>query len=127
MKKIAFTLVVLSGVLFAQSAQEIIDANGCLACHAVASKKAAPAFAGIGKRNKRFEGADAKTVIMASIKNGSKGKYPRFSDTAMPPFANLSEGELGILADYILAQSYKAKGHGGNCGSQGQGKGMNKM
>jgi len=82
----------------------------------VASKKAAPAFAGIGKRNKRFEGDNAKTTIMNSIKNGSKGKYPMFSDSAMPAFPNFSQEELSTLADYILAQSSKAqckgKGHG---------------
>ena len=119
------TMVVLSSVLFAQSAQELIKENGCLACHAVASKKAAPAFAGIGKRNKRFEGANAKTIIMNSIKNGSSGKYPMFSNSAMPAFPNFSQEELSILADYILAQSSKAKGKGmgqGRC--MGMGRGM---
>ncbi len=119
MKKIIMTVVVLSGVLFAQNAEELIDTNGCLACHAVASKKAAPAFAGIGKRNKRFEGSDAKATIMNAIKNGSKGKYPMFADSAMPAFKNLSQEDLSTLADYILAQSSKAKGRG-----MGQGMGM---
>ncbi len=119
MKKIMMTAVVLSSVLFAQSAEELIDANGCLACHAVASKKAAPAFAGIGKRNKRFEGSDAKATIMNSIKNGSSGKYPMFADSAMPAFPNFSQEELSTLADYILAQSSIAKGKG-----MGQGRGM---
>ena len=119
MKKIIMTAVVLSSVLFAQSAQELIKENGCLACHAVASKKAAPAFAGIGKRNKRFEGGNAKATIMNSIKNGSSGKYPMFSNSAMPAFPNFSQEELSTLADYILAQSSKAKGKG-----MGQGRGM---
>ncbi len=119
MKKIIMTVVVLSGVLFAQSAEELIDANGCLDCHAVASKKSAPAFAGIGKRNKRFEGSDAKTTIMNAIENGSKGKYPMFSKSAMPAFKNLSQEDLSTLADYILAQSSKAQGRG-----MGQGMGM---
>jgi len=124
MKKIIITGMLLSGVLFAQSAEEIIDANGCLACHAVASRKAAPAFAGIGKRNKRFEGANAKATIMNSIKNGSKGKYPRFSNSAMPPFSNLSQEELSTVADYILAQSSKAHCNGGKGHGMGQGRGM---
>jgi len=120
MKKIIFTSLLLSVSLFAQNAQELIQENGCLACHAVASKKAAPAFAGIGMRNKRFEGAGAKEVIMHSIKNGSKGKYPYFSNSAMPAFANLTQEQLSTLADYILAQSSKARHKGG----MGQGKGM---
>ncbi len=123
MKKIIVTAAVFDSLLFAQSAQELIKENGCLACHAVASKKAAPAFAGIGKRNKRFEGDNAKATIMNSIKNGSSGKYPMFSDSAMPAFPNFSQEELSTLADYILVQSSKAqcksKGHG-----MGQGMGM---
>ncbi len=98
--------------LFAGSAEELISQNGCLACHAVASKKAAPAFAGIGKRNQRFYGVDAKAIIIESIKNGSSGKYPRFSNSPMPAFSNFSDEELDTVAKYILAQSSKAKGHG---------------
>jgi len=124
MKKILITGALLSSALFAQSAEEIINANGCLSCHAVASRKAAPAFAGIGKRNKRFEGANAKATIMNSIKNGSKGKYPRFANSAMPPFPNLSQKELSTLADYILAQSSKARCNGGKGRGMGQGMGM---
>jgi cytochrome c551/c552 len=108
--------------LLANSAESLIQQNGCLACHAVASKKAAPAFAGIGMRNKRFEGANAKATIMNSIKNGSKGKYPYFSQSAMPAFSGLSDADLSTIADYILAQSSKAKGHGGM--GQGMGRGM---
>ncbi len=128
MKKIVLFAVALSGVLFAQSAQELINDNGCLACHAVASRKSAPAFAGIGMRNKRFEGANAKEVVIQSIKNGSKGKYPCFSNTVMPAFKNLSPQDLSTIADYILAQSSKAKGHGGQ-GNRGNGmrkKGFNR-
>ena len=121
-KKVLLIGVILSSSLFASSAEELIDQNGCLACHAVASRKAAPAFAGIGMRNKRFEGSAAKATIMNSIKNGSKGKYPRFSDSAMPPFPNLSKSDLSTLADYILSQSSKARGHGGG----GMGKGISK-
>jgi len=121
-----FFLFLLGSIsLFASSAEELIEQNGCLSCHAVASKKAAPAFAGIAMRNKRFEGDNAKTVIMNSIKHGSKGKYPRFSDMEMPSFSNFSDAELSAIADYILAQSSKAKHQGGGMG-RGQGMGMGK-
>ena len=130
MKKLVVSMVVLGTVLFANTAEDLVNQNGCLECHAVASKKNAPAFAGIGKRNKMFNGDNAKASIIASIKNGSTGKYPRFSSTAMPAFANLSDDELNIIADWILAQSSKAKGQGGGMGGggmgggQGQGRGM---
>ena len=125
MKKITLIVILFTGVLSAQTAQEVINTNGCLACHAVASKKAAPAFAGIGMRNKRFEGDNAKATIINSIKNGSQGKYPKFSDAAMPAYPNLSIAELNSVAEYILSQSSKAKGHGGGMGKgNGMGKGM---
>jgi cytochrome c551/c552 len=108
--------------VYASSAEDLIKQNGCLACHAIASKKAAPAFAGIGMRNKRFEGDNAKATIMNSIKNGSKGKYPYFRNSAMPAFSNLSDAELSTIADYILSQSSKAKCHAGM--GNGMGKGM---
>ena len=114
-------ILVLSGIVFAQTAQEIMEKNGCLTCHAVASKKSAPAFAGIGKKNKRFEGSNAKTAIMNSIKNGSKGKYPMCANSAMPAFKNLSQKELSILADYILEQASKMQC---NCKGKGHGTGM---
>jgi len=100
--------------------------NGCFACHAIASKKTAPAFAGIGKRNKRFEGDHAKANIMNSIKNGSHGRYPYFANkNSMPDYPNFSESELSTLADYILAQSFKAKAaHGGMMGQGGKRQGM---
>jgi len=122
--KILLAGMLIGSSLLANSAEALIDQNGCLACHAVASKKAAPAFAGIGMRNKRFEGDGAKATIMSSIKNGSQGKYRRFSNTAMPAFGNLTSDELSTIADYILAQSSKARGHGGMMGGQGQGRGM---
>ncbi len=126
MKKIV-TMMLCSGVLFAQSAEKLIEQNGCLSCHAIASKKIAPAFAGIAKRNMRFEGDNAKNVIINSIKNGSKGKYPMFADMKMPSFKNFSKEELSSIADYILAQASKAhcnaKGHGVGKGMQ-MGRGM---
>jgi len=130
MKIISLSIIglVLSGTLFAEDAMTLMKDNGCFSCHAIASKKAAPAFAGIGKRNKRFEGENARYVIINSIKNGSKGKYPHFSDMEMPSYTNFSQEELETIADFILAQSSKAKGHGGNCGGgKGQGRGMGMM
>lgn len=115
MKKTVLSLILLSGVLFADTAQELVNNNGCLTCHAVASKKNAPAFAGIAKRNKKFLGDGAKDSIMSSIKNGSKGKYPRFSNSAMPAYGNLGDEELNTLAEWILSQSSKAK-----CGGMGK-------
>ena len=122
MLKNIILMVLVGGLAFAQTPKEILNENGCLSCHAIASKKLAPAFAGIAMKNKRFEGANAKTVIINSIKNGSKGKFRRFSNTEMPAFPSIGEKDLSILADYILSQSSKAKHFG-----QNHGGGMNRM
>ena len=128
MKRMIIMTLALSGLLFAQSAEEIMKQNGCLSCHAVASKKSAPAFAGIAMRNKRFEGARAKEAIMEAIKKGSKGKYRMFAGSQMPAFPNLTQKELSTLADYILAQSSKARcRHGGRGHGMGHGMGRGMM
>ncbi len=112
MKKLIIGVIVLGSVLLAQDAKEIMEKNGCFACHAMTTKKKAPAFACIGKRNLRFEGTNAKEVIINSIKNGSQGKYPRFSGSVMPPYKNLSSTELSLIAEYILEHANECKGHG---------------
>ena len=123
MKKFILTLTFGCGILFAQDATSLLEKNGCFNCHGIDYKKAAPAFAGIGKRNKRFEGENAKNVIINSIKNGSSGKYPKFSGAQMPPYTNLSDEELNTIADFILAQSSKAKcNHKGGKKGMGQGR-----
>ena len=129
MKKIIIATLALSSVIFAGNGEELVKKNGCLACHAVATHKAAPPFAGIAMRNKKFEGTNAKSTIINSIKNGSKGKYKKFANSAMPAYKNLTDKELSDIADYILAQSDKVKAmhkNGGGCkgGMMGQGKGM---
>ncbi len=121
-RNIFIMLVITSGILFAQNAQEIMQKNGCFSCHALSAKKNAPAFACIGKRNKKFKGAIAKDVIMNSIKHGSKGKYPRCNGKEMPSFPNLSQKELSTLADYILKHSFECH-HKGN-GMMRRGMGM---
>ncbi|MFK5938259.1 MAG: c-type cytochrome [Sulfurimonas sp.] len=124
MKKIILLTALISNILFAQSAEEIIDTNACFFCHAIASKKTAPAFAGIAKKNKRFDATNAKSNIINSIKNGSKGKFRKFANSEMPAFSHLSNTELNLVADYILSQSSKARGCAGNHGAQGSRKGI---
>jgi len=123
MKKLIIGVIVLGGALLAQDAKEIMERNGCFACHAMTTKKKAPAFACVGKRNVRFEGANAKAVIIDSIKNGSQGKYPRCSGNVMPAYKNLSSTELSLIADYILEHANECRGHG-RMNGMGMGRGM---
>jgi len=130
MKKIIISALALSSVIFAGNGEDLVKKNGCLACHAITTHKAAPPLAGVAMRNMRFEGKNAKKVIMNSIKNGSKGKYPRFANSAMPSYKQLSDKEISDIADYILSLAPKAKEihkNGGGCkGMMGKGMGMHK-
>ena len=119
--KIIFLTLLVANSLLANSAEDILQTHGCFSCHAIASQKAGPAFAGIAKRNLRFEGSNAKATIINSIQHGSHGKYPHFSMMEMPAFPEIATDDLNSVADFILAQASKAKGHGG------MGKGAGKM
>ena len=121
MKKIVLALGVIglfSGA-FATDAQTLLNQNGCMSCHNVMGRKSAPAFMGVARRNLRQNSYQtAKRNIENSIKNGSQGKYRYFTDTQMPPFANLSSDDLDTIATYILSLK-SSRGNG-----KGRGKGM---
>ena len=95
--------------MFANDGEQLVKNNGCMECHNVMGKKLAPAFMGIAKKNIRWFGDDAKLKIIKSIKNGSQGKYRRFSDTKMPAFSHLTDKELNSIADWILQEYDKNK------------------
>ncbi len=111
--------IFLVSSLYATDGATLVKNNGCLSCHAIASKKTAPAFAGIARRNTMMFQSNAKQTIIHTIQNGSHGKYPMFSNNTMPSFKNFNNGELNSIAEYILSQASKAKRHGG------MGKGCN--
>lgn len=102
------------------SAEVLISKNGCMACHNVMGMKDAPPFAGIAWRNLRWSN-NPKATIINSIKNGSHGKYPMFSNTKMPSFNNLSKEELNVLATWIISQSSNnmMRCGSGRCGMSG--------
>ncbi len=107
MKKLIISGLILGvglGLCFAQDAQTLLQKNGCMACHNIVGPKSAPAFAGIARRNLRwYDLKTAKTNISNAIINGSKGKYPRFTNIAMPSFPNIDKNDLKNITDYIIS------------------------
>ena len=81
----------------------LLQENNCFNCHNINGMKSAPPFTGIARMNSSWFG-NAKSSIINSIKNGSHGKYPMFSNTKMPSFKNISEDELNTLSDWIILQ-----------------------
>ena len=123
MKKIIFTLItlgLLSSSLLAKNVETLLEENKCMSCHDIMGMKSAPPFWGIVRMNSNWFGT-SKSSIINSIKNGSQGKYPMFSNTKMPSFKNLSEKELNTLADWIISQRssgmHRNKMHNGHMGN----------
>ena len=102
-------------MLIAQSVPKVVEQNGCMSCHSImGAKDKAPAFKGVAKKNKKWFGDKAEANIINSIKNGSSGKYRRFTNQTMPPYANISQEDLKTISNWILSL------HNGKSG-QGQG------
>ena len=81
----------------AQDATALLAANGCIACHAIDKKIVGPAFKDVAAK---YAGKpDALGQLVQSIRAGGAGKW---GDVPMPPFSQLSDGELTTLASRIL-------------------------
>lgn len=77
----------------------LLEANACLACHAIDTKKVGPAFHDIAARYSSDD--KAGDTLVNSIRNGGVGKW---GDASMPPMANLTDAQARALATYVLEQ-----------------------
>jgi cytochrome c551/c552/mono/diheme cytochrome c family protein len=77
----------------------ILDRNSCLSCHATQQKAVGPAYHDVAVK---YSGdRNARSKIEANIRAGGAGKW---GAVPMPPFPNLSPGDLQLLADFVLKQ-----------------------
>ena len=88
-------LVALAGPAFANKA--LAEKQGCLGCHATATKLVGPAFLEVASKYAGDAGAPA--ALAQSIRNGGTGKW---SDMPMPPQKQVSEADAKKLARWIL-------------------------
>ncbi len=109
MKKILLIILVITVSLSAQSAKKLTEKLGCMECHDVNKRKSAPAFKKIAKKSIKWHGDSAQESLVASIKNGSRGKYRYFSDTTMPAYKKISDASLNNIANWILSTNKKGK------------------
>jgi len=105
--------ILLSSTLVAKSVESLLEENECMKCHQIMGIKFAPSFSMISKMNSGWFGA-SKNSIKNSIKNGSKGKYPMFSNAYMPAFSKLSKKELNAITDWIVKQGSGRMYHKGS-------------
>ncbi len=81
------------------AAVALATANGCMACHAVANKIVGPAFKSVAEK---YQGrADAESYLIGKIKGGGAGVW---GPLPMPPQSQLSDAEVKVLAQWVLAQ-----------------------
>jgi cytochrome c551/c552 len=77
--------------------QALLDAHGCLGCHAADHKIVGPAFHDVGARYKADPNAEAR--VAASIRSGGAGQWGTVS---MPPMPALTDAQAKALAAFVL-------------------------
>lgn len=79
--------------------QAVLNANGCLVCHAVDRKVIGPSFKDIAAK---YQGVgDAAPTLAASIRKGSVGKWGQIP---MPAMAGVKDAQAQALAQFVLKQ-----------------------
>jgi len=81
-----------------QANEALAGKSGCLGCHAVAVKLVGPAYKDVAARY--ADQADAQTMLMQSIRNGSVGKW---GELPMPAHPKISDADLKKLAAWVLS------------------------
>ncbi|MFC5474909.1 c-type cytochrome [Paraherbaspirillum soli] len=77
----------------------LLNANACLACHAIDKTEVGPAYKDVAARYQHD--AQALSKLEVSIRNGGTGKW---GAAQMPPFTTLSQDEIRLLAQFVLKQ-----------------------
>lgn len=79
--------------------------NGCIECHTVSATTIGPSWNAIAERYKDLPRAEARAVLIESVKKGSQGKWLTWKGVdGMPPLERrVSEEHIEQLVDYILS------------------------
>ena len=99
------TLVFCCLPLFAfaqQDAQALAKEKACLGCHSIDTHTmSVPSYEKIAEK---YNGdPEAKAYLADKIRNGGKGVWGGGGRSLMPAFLNLSQQEITLLVDWILA------------------------
>jgi cytochrome c len=82
-----------------EAALTLAKDSGCLSCHAMAEKIVGPAYQAVA--TKYAQDKEAVATLVASIQNGSKGKWGRIP---MPAHREIPSADLEMLVRWILDQ-----------------------
>ncbi len=79
--------------------------NGCIDCHRIKATVIGPSWMDIAERYKNKPFAEAKALLVESVKKGSKGKFITLKGVdGMPPLEKRVEASvIELLVEYILS------------------------
>lgn len=77
---------------------EILQNNACFACHQVENKVVGPSYLEVAEKYQ--DDADYSDTLAQHIKEGSQGIW---GPVPMPPNAAISDEDLTIVVDWIMA------------------------
>jgi cytochrome c len=79
------------------SGESLLKTSDCMTCHQIEGKLVGPAYKDVATK---YAGqSDAKTTLIKSIIEGSKGKY---GEVPMTAHASLAKEDVEKMVDYIL-------------------------
>ena len=95
---IAGSALAVSGLAYAQSADDLLKKHACTACHAIDKKLVGPAYHDVATK---YRGdAKAPAMLMDKVKKGSVGTW---GQVPMPPNAAVPDADIKTMVTYILA------------------------
>lgn len=104
MKKMVIAAAMLAGTSLAHAGVDVVKANqlaaanACMGCHAVDRKLVGPSYKDVAAKYKGDKDAVAKLV--KKVKGGGSGVW---GPIPMPAHPNLSDADVKILVDWVLA------------------------
>ncbi len=78
--------------------------HGCIECHRVKATVVGPSWLQIAQRYKDIPRNKARSLLVYSVKHGSRGKFPTWKGgNGMPPLENrVNDETIERMVDYIL-------------------------
>ena len=80
-----------------KAAQEMMNKDGCAACHSIDKKVVGPAYQEVAAKYKGD--AKAAAMLVEKVKKGGTGVWGQIP---MPPNAQVSDADIKALVDWIL-------------------------
>ena len=96
------SILALSSASYATSVKDLVNANGCFACHSVDTKMVGPSFKMVADKYRGQKGADE--MLAKKIIAGGNGHWNDVTGgVMMPPHPGMSMDQAEAVAKWVLA------------------------